>query len=534
MRRKGCARAAGGARRGRVSRGAVAIPLGLFCAALTALLDSPGRLVLLFRGPSSVFGLPSSPRAVSAAWPALRSGCAALPRRFMAPWQWRLCSAAAAFFALAVACGASVELRPSALTLDLASNDTAVQLRAAVTLRNLLTKDSPLIADVVDSGAVPFLVRLLLRDDNARLQYEAAWSLTNIATGSTKDAAAVVASGGVPALAALLICSPSTDVQYQVSWAIGNLAGDTDRSIRDSLLDHGVMLSMTAMLDRVRSNSTVRQIMVWTISNLCRGLPKPNFEATRPALPLLATLLREFDDENTLIDSAWALSYLADGPDDDIAAVAASGVVPLLVPLLAHESQAVVTPALRTLGNFAASSNAVTQLVLDSGVLPFLRRLLQEPSTNASVLQLARWIVSDIAAGTDSQLTALFDESIIPALLPHLNSSNMAVLKKAAWSISNALHTCSEQQVTFLVCHCCAGRELCTRLTLRPGGAWRIRPACGRAVCACSCGWRRWTAHPHPGRLRSCHSPSAGVFGVPDPPRPFCRGQGQGFDEPRR
>lgn len=69
--------------------------------------------------------------------------------------------------------------------------------------------------------------------------------------------------------------------------------------------------------------TTIRNV-TWTLSNLCRGKPAPNFETVQPALPLLARLLFSPDIE-TVTDACWALSYISDGPDYRIQAVLNSG-----------------------------------------------------------------------------------------------------------------------------------------------------------------------------------------------------------------
>lgn len=51
----------------------------------------------------------------------------------------------------------------------------------------------------------------------------------------------------------------------------------------------------------------------WTLSNLCRGKPQPNFQLISSCLPILLRLIHSEDNE-IVVDACWALSYLSDGP----------------------------------------------------------------------------------------------------------------------------------------------------------------------------------------------------------------------------
>lgn len=86
-----------------------------------------------------------------------------------------------------------------------------------------------------------------------------------------------------------------------------------------------------------------------------------------------------------------------------------------------------------------------TDKVLDAGALPALKRLLEHDKHG--VRKEACWSLSNVLAGTESQIQAVMDEDIIPIVLLMLATDRFDVKKEAAWCIANAVSGASPHQI---------------------------------------------------------------------------------------
>ena len=197
------------------------------------------------------------------------------------------------------------EANPQALVDGVHSDDPNMQLPAVTQFRKLLSIErSPPIEEVIAAGVVPRFVQFLQCGDNPMLQFEAAWALTNIASGTSEHTRVVIANGAVPIFVQLLM-SPNDDVREQAVWALGNIAGDSPEC-RDLVLTQG---ALQPLLEQLNPNSKMSMLRnaTWTLSNLCRGKPQPNWQLVAPALSVLAQLIFSNDDEVRLRNSLRAI-----------------------------------------------------------------------------------------------------------------------------------------------------------------------------------------------------------------------------------
>ncbi|KAH9754200.1 Importin subunit alpha-2 [Citrus sinensis] len=352
-----------------------------------------------------------------------------------------------------------LEILP-AMVAGVWSDDNNLQLEATTQFRKVISNErSPQIEEVIQSGVVPRIVEFLMREDYPQIQYEAAWALTNIASKTLQKV--VIDHGAVPIFVKLL-ASPSDDIREQAVSALGNVAAGSPR-FRDLVLSEGALIPLLTQLNN-NAKLSMKRIATRTLANLCGGKPQPILDQVRPALPVLAQLIRS-NDEEVLTDACWALSYLSYGTNDKVQAVIEAGVCPQLVKLLGHPSPSVLTPALQAVGTIVMGNDFQTQCIIDCGALQYLLSLLIH-NHKKSIKKEVCWIISNMACGNREQIQAVIDAGLIGLLVNLLQNAVFYIKKEAAWAISNATFGGTHEQIKYLV------REGC------------IKPLCDLLLCS--------------------------------------------------
>ena len=318
-------------------------------------------------------------------------------------------------------------------------SDAETLLKAVRGIRRMMSVTcNPPVLQVVQAGAIAPLISMLGRVEAVDLVFEAAWALTNIA--STDQTSAVVDAGGIGPMVSLLRYH-EPNVREQAAWCLGNISGDGP-SYRDMVLKDADALPALLLNVQHADNETLLGNVTWSISNLCRGKPQPALEMIAPALPGLFWLLNSFccdgvtSKPDIVADALWALSYASDGDDDRIQACMNTGCTSKLIEILNEGNPKLITPALRTLGNFVTGNAEQTQTVIDSGVMEVALKLLQ--NEKRSVRKETCWLLSNISAGTQSQIGALFKhKKVIINLIDFATNAGWEVRKEAVWSLAN-------------------------------------------------------------------------------------------------
>ena len=338
----------------------------------------------------------------------------------------------------------------------------------------MFLEKNPPIAEVLQYGVTTRFVELLVGPNPPsgdpiieKIQFEAAWALTNIASGSPEQTQHVVQLGTIPVFIQFLQ-HPNPEIRDQCIWALGNIAGDCPQ-MRDMVLANNIMYplltNINAELDSTFPKVSIIRNATWALSNLCRGRPAPNWNEVVVALPTLARLIT-VDDQDTLADACWTLSYLSDVPPNHLERlndVINANVVNALIKLTYFRSSSVQTPALRAIGNIVTGNEEQTQVVINAGGLPAMKNLLNDP--RLSLQKEACWAISNITAGTVEQIQHVIDADIFPKIINMLAYADLKVKREACWALCNATSMYAEQpnQVKYLVQQGCI-KPLCELL----------------------------------------------------------------------
>eukprot|EP01016_Furgasonia_blochmanni_P009265 TRINITY_DN13835_c0_g1_i4.p1 TRINITY_DN13835_c0_g1~~TRINITY_DN13835_c0_g1_i4.p1 ORF type:complete len:531 (-),score=92.78 TRINITY_DN13835_c0_g1_i4:61-1593(-) len=326
------------------------------------------------------------------------------------------------------------------LIVDLQTNNFLAVENTVKELRTIISEDSEgPFKECVAADLVPVLISLLNPGYEAffDIQYEAAWCLSNIASGDTTHILYLIREGMLNTFVSLLN-HQNTAMLEQVIWGLSNLTGDV-HDIRMKVLECGIVPQLIRILKNEKTPNLLR-VCSWMISNLVRGKPYPPYEKVAELIPFVVSMLGS-DDDDTVSEATWALSFLADGPDSQIEEILSfDGVVERICELMHHQSHDINVPALRTCANCLTSEDeSVIEEYLRHDALSGLSSFLNH--IKKPLRREACWALSNILVGTFEHVDAVFRTEIPKRLYQMMQLEEFNIKREATLCFTNA--TCN-------------------------------------------------------------------------------------------
>jgi hypothetical protein len=296
----------------------------------------------------------------------------------------------------------------------------------------LMLQESPL-QDIVNEGIIPELILLLDLNLNPEFQYEALFCLTFITSKTNEEIGFLIIKQGIKKIV-MILDSLIEEIKIQGALLIGNLAINSYK-IRDSLIKEEAYNKLLISL-RGTNNKKIIKNNTWAISNFFRVKPLMMYDNAKKSIKIIARnifLLK--DDLEFLNDACFILCFITENYKEGIKELMELEILESIINLLDCKMPYIQITTLRLLGNIATGNANQTQELIDSGLLPQLKKTIF--NQKKIIRKESAWILSNIAAGTQKQIENLINEDFLLIFEKVIQNDESEVRKECIWAMCN-------------------------------------------------------------------------------------------------
>lgn len=300
-----------------------------------------------------------------------------------------------------------------------------------------------------------------------RLQCEMIWILNNISTCGIQCIELLLNKNIINVISYLLSELKKIDfdnwdnnhmgILEQCCLLIGNITYHNpefrDKNINDKLMEFisNILVifmkksSNVGLLSFTRINDIcidkVRNI-VWMFSVICKSKPYPNNFPVDKFIKLFNHVLNSecVFDKAIVRFCCLGILYITDkSPKNVTLLLNNNNMIKIFFEILKNNAFKVYEKylALQIIGNVTTGTDSEIQIVLDLGIIPIIKKMITYHDSQIKLECI--WILSNIAAGTQSQSECIFKSDLLPPIMNILNSKNASynIKNEIVWLLAN-------------------------------------------------------------------------------------------------
>lgn len=213
-------------------------------------------------------------------------------------------------------------------------------------------------------------------------------------------------------------------------WCLSNLCVD-NLKCREKLIKSG---SVKVLIEKFDSPKT-QSLLFWSLRNILEGSSQLDFSLQSRLLDLISINLK-LKSKETYIECLYVFSHLSND-SNCIVQIIKSKCFRQLFRALDSSYASVVAEALRTVGNISAGTSNCAQALLDKEILDKLYKILENFKNEMKLKRSVFWVLSNLTAGTKSQIDLIVSHPILVKIMTSLNDSFLIIRKEAARCVNN-------------------------------------------------------------------------------------------------
>ncbi|CAG9333246.1 unnamed protein product [Blepharisma stoltei] len=304
-------------------------------------------------------------------------------------------------------------------------------------LRTIMSSDDSPFDIIVSMGFIELLLKFVNLRYHEHIIYESSWCLCNLLAGTHEYAERFIKAKGVETLISA-ISYKTVEVNEHIIWSFANLAGDCEK-YRQIMLKWGIM---EVLYDMILGAGSIRvsllRLVSWCLNNLSKSVNLFDSIMLQTAISGIKIML-EVKDEQITFECLTVIARISTSSNEKIQLIIDSGLIPYVLAGLEEKNQNILGVSIKLLGMICSGTSSQTQFLLNQSILDKLSVVTDYDDHN--ILKDFCWTLSNIAAGTQAQCETLVNHKIIQFALQSLINPNLEVKREASVVFLNIVKT---------------------------------------------------------------------------------------------
>ena len=331
-------------------------------------------------------------------------------------------------------------------------------LQAVQSLRKKLSNKMIIpVNDIIHASLIEKLVSFMDNDQNAALQFESVWAMAYILSDKSAKVKEIVNSGAIPKLVKLL-ASSNVKVCDEALFALNHLASNSEE-LKDLAKKFGIFQYLIALI----KIDTPYSLLIKVISTLLKYLsvksPPPQFTLEHIYDKFSHLLLYSNDMDvlkltlNIFIYVFTFMKKETEMVDHELEAKCLKRLVKLL-SLFHKKDSSSLCKALQCINHIGKYSNELKTCIIESTTLEMFADLLVAQNFNTiheNVLTILSEMTNEEKSNTQKVIESLIKAQLVPALIEVLQSNKLSIQKLGARVIYNYITNAKTEHVLYLL-----------------------------------------------------------------------------------